>query len=244
MIKPDDPQDRELGALYRAAAQEAPSPRLDARILAAARNAATPPREAASTPVTKSWAQRWRIPVALAATVLMTSTLTLLVRKHGVDSDETMLPRQAPAARKSEAAAPAASTAPAAPASIAPASPAREDRGEANTAKDQLADRPREEPRDPPQSDRAAERAAPSVAEPTAGAAAMGSAPATARANASAESAARPAPSGTLERSPEQWLEEIRQLRREGRAAEAEARLAEFRKRYPQFLLPQDLKQP
>lgn len=72
----------------------------------------------------------------------------------------------------------------------------------------------------------------------------MRSAPATARANASAESAARPALSGTLERSPEQSLEEIRRLRREGRAAEAEARLAEFRKRYPQFLLPDDLKQP
>lgn len=244
MIKPEDPQDRELGALYRTAAQEAPSPGLDARILAAARNAATPPREAASTPVPKSWAQRWRIPVALAATVLMTSTLTLLVREHGVDGDETMMPRQAPAARKSEAAAPAASTAPAAPASIAPAAPAREDRGEANTAKDQLADRPREEPRYPPQSDRAAEHAAPPVAESAAGAAAMRSAPASARANASAESAARPALSGTLERSPEQWLEEIRQLRREGRAAEAEARLAEFRKRYPQFLLPEDLKQP
>ncbi len=260
MIKPDDPQDRELGALYRAAAQEAPSPGLDARILAAARDAATPPREAAANLRPKSWTQRWRIPVALAATVLMTSTLTLLVREHGVDSDETMLPRQAPAARKSEAVAPAASAS-VAPASPAPqpapqqsisgterkakaAAPSREDRGEANTAKDQLADHPREDPRDPPQSDRAAERAAPPVAESTAGAAAMRSAPATARANASAESAARPALSGTLERSPEQWLEEIRQLRREGRAAEAEARLAEFRKRYPQFLLPQDLKQP
>lgn len=277
MIKPDDPQDLELGALYRTAAQEAPSPGLDARILAAARDAATPPREATATLRPKSWMQRWHIPVALAATVLMTLTMTLLVREHDVDGDETMRPQPAAVERKSGAAAPTASAAPAEPASIAPASPAqqmaprqsiaetervrsdtsaaterrakaaappREDRGEANTAKDQLADRPTEEPRSPPQSGRAAERITPSVTESTAGAAAMRSAPAAASASASAKSVTRPALSGTLERGPEQWLEEIRQLRREGRATEAEARLAEFRNRYPQFLLPEDLKQP
>ncbi|MBL8250454.1 MAG: hypothetical protein JNK31_02170 [Candidatus Competibacter sp.] len=35
------------------------------------------------------------------------------------------------------------------------------------------------------------------------------------------------------DRSPEQWLEDINQLRRQGRTAEADARLAEFRRRYP-----------
>lgn len=36
-------------------------------------------------------------------------------------------------------------------------------------------------------------------------------------------------------RSPEAWLAEIAELRRQGRTAEAEARLAEFRRHYPDY---------
>jgi RNA polymerase sigma-70 factor (ECF subfamily) len=43
-------------------------------------------------------------------------------------------------------------------------------------------------------------------------------------------------------RTPEQWLEEIRRLRREGREAEADAALAEFRKAHPDYRLPDDLR--
>ena len=39
-------------------------------------------------------------------------------------------------------------------------------------------------------------------------------------------------------RSPEAWLAEIAELRRQGRTAEAEARLAEFRRHYPDYPLP------
>jgi hypothetical protein len=42
--------------------------------------------------------------------------------------------------------------------------------------------------------------------------------------------------------SPEQWLERIDKLRKEGRDAEAKKSLAEFRKRYPAFPLPEHLK--
>jgi len=45
-------------------------------------------------------------------------------------------------------------------------------------------------------------------------------------------------------RTPDQWIAEIRRLRQEGRTAEAEASLAEFRKRYPYYALPEDLKGP
>ncbi|HMH17601.1 MAG TPA: hypothetical protein VK572_05575 [Burkholderiales bacterium] len=44
------------------------------------------------------------------------------------------------------------------------------------------------------------------------------------------------------ERTPEKWLEDIRQLRAQGKTAEAERELAEFRKRYPDYRLPEDFR--
>jgi hypothetical protein len=46
----------------------------------------------------------------------------------------------------------------------------------------------------------------------------------------------------TLERSPQAWIEDIRKLMAEGRSEEAGRELAEFRKRYPEFALPEDLR--
>jgi hypothetical protein len=43
------------------------------------------------------------------------------------------------------------------------------------------------------------------------------------------------------ERTPEKWLDDIRKLRLEGKMAEADRELAEFRKRYPDYRLPEDL---
>jgi hypothetical protein len=43
---------------------------------------------------------------------------------------------------------------------------------------------------------------------------------------------------------PERWIEEIRELRRRGRATEAEASLKAFRERYPDYALPDDLLAP
>jgi hypothetical protein len=44
------------------------------------------------------------------------------------------------------------------------------------------------------------------------------------------------------ERTPEKWLEDIRKLKTEGKATEAERELAEFKKRYPDYRLPEDLR--
>jgi len=38
------------------------------------------------------------------------------------------------------------------------------------------------------------------------------------------------------------WLADIRQLKTEGKAIEAERELAEFKKRYPDYILPEDLR--
>ena len=43
-------------------------------------------------------------------------------------------------------------------------------------------------------------------------------------------------------RPPEAWIEEIRALKRAARGAEAAELLAAFRKKFPNFLLPDDLK--
>lgn len=51
-----------------------------------------------------------------------------------------------------------------------------------------------------------------------------------------AELAAKPA---TVELAPEAWLARIAELRKEGRVREAEESLAEFKKRYPDYKLPQ-----
>jgi hypothetical protein len=44
------------------------------------------------------------------------------------------------------------------------------------------------------------------------------------------------------ERTPEKWLEDIRKLRTEGKMTEVDRELAEFRKRYPDYILPEDLR--
>ena len=44
------------------------------------------------------------------------------------------------------------------------------------------------------------------------------------------------------ERAPEKWLEDIRKLKAEGKATEAERELVEFKKRYPDYRLPEDLR--
>jgi hypothetical protein len=47
---------------------------------------------------------------------------------------------------------------------------------------------------------------------------------------------------GAVERSPGTWLEDIRKLKAQGRTAEVERELAEFKRRYPDYRLPEDLR--
>ena len=81
----DDAQDEELNALLASLPQPAPSSALDAAILADAEKALHPPPAANDSadgvlrtlPVTKTpdYLQRWRIPLGLAAAVLLTVNL-------------------------------------------------------------------------------------------------------------------------------------------------------------------------
>ena len=55
-------------------------------------------------------------------------------------------------------------------------------------------------------------------------------------------SAGRGAGSEAKERTPEKWLEDIRKLKTQGKTAEVERELAEFKKRHPDYRLPDDLR--
>ena len=52
----------------------------------------------------------------------------------------------------------------------------------------------------------------------------------------------RVAVSEAKERTPEKWLADIRKLKTDGKATEAERELAEFKKRHPDYRLPEDLR--
>ncbi len=71
-------RDEELTRLYREAAQAEPPVRLDAAILAAAREAAARPARDRSRP----WWQRWAVPMSVTAVALLSASLTLLVSRE------------------------------------------------------------------------------------------------------------------------------------------------------------------
>jgi hypothetical protein len=56
------------------------------------------------------------------------------------------------------------------------------------------------------------------------------------------EAGNRPAVPEAKERTPEKWLEDIRRLKTEGKPIEVERELAEFKKRYPDYILPDDVR--
>ena len=95
----DTDSDRRLDRAYGAAARDEPPAHLDAAILAAAH------REAGARPRTlASRLRRWRVPVSLAAMVVVSVSLVTLVREEG--GDQLMEPG-VPASRGLEPAAPA-----------------------------------------------------------------------------------------------------------------------------------------
>ncbi len=277
-----EPRDEELSRIYRDAEALEPPQRVDDNILAASRRVAgARPRSERS-----EFARRWGAPVALAATVVVTTTLTLMVLERRSDLDA--MTSAAPGADQPSKSKPAelkpAARAPAAPVARAETRRDRaEDRqSESSASSERLvtgqrgfaADVPptpetlrkREEARPaaaaPSLSERAgADRPAPSpeaqrAAEvprqaPRAPAAAgltgdantlRESASTLQRAGALSASAGRVAGSEAKERTPEKWLEDIRKLKTQGKTAEVERELAEFKKRYPDYRLPDDLR--
>ena len=272
-------RDEELSHIYRDAEGPRPSQRVDDNILAASQRVAGNVRR----PAGFGFSRRWGTPVALAATVLVTFTLALMVfeRESGLDA-------MAPEARRTDRQAkvlpaePQRAEQPGTPSPvvlrpIAPAppisqalqrDPVEQGRGESTVSRGGLGTgQPAFVPDVPRASDalRKREEAKPALAAPVPDAqsapelrqqARPVQAPAAApAAGALSESGATLQGSGVTaaianplavseakERTPEKWLEDIRKLRTEGKATEVERELAEFRKRYPDYILPEDLR--
>lgn len=271
-------RDPRLERLYREAAHEAPPPHLDAAILAAAR------REVGARPRSlASRIRRWHVPVSVAAVVVVSVTLVILVREEEPARRSMQAPVPAAAKRAAEDAAPRTPPAPADAASetvrTRPAAPApqtqelrdekfaaplgkREDSvraesgprapsGEATVAVPGAAARPAPQPSQAAVPGLAEERAAPASADPIVagrlesrpaaasepdhrapGPQRAMSAPREARVSAAREDRP-PVWKGLEKEPPERWLVRIAELRREGRSAEAEEMLSEFKRRFP-----------
>jgi len=267
-------RDEELSHIYRDAEAPRPPQRVDDNILAASQRVAGLVRR----PAGLGFARRWGAQVALAATVLVTSTLALMVyeRQSGLDALAPEAPRADRPAKVSPAQ--AARTAPpeksptAEPQSAAPAPPipqaaAPSDRAKQRTVETALSSErratgePARVPAIPPGIEilRKSEEAKPlpdaqrvfEAQQPIRPAQTPAAAPAPG-ANTLRESAStlqgvgsltsRVAVSEAKERTPEKWLADIRKLKAEGKATEAERDLAEFKKRYPDYILPEDLR--
>lgn len=248
---PDMENDPQLTALYRAGADAGPPGHLDDAIRAAAR------REVVAGP-RRHGLRRWSVPVSLAAVVVLSVTVVTMMRERGADRPETLAlppPAESPAAAvaRRDAAPPpvtvpeevprrveAPSPAPPLTATPAPApGPAAEAEkpeevmasGSASRAKSAAA-----------AADRGArrEQAAPllrSAPAPMAGA--------TAGTGAFPRTLPPAAPQNALwqdllEAPPELWIRRIAELRRSGKAEDAEKLVAEFRRRFPAERLPDE----
>lgn len=261
MTEPNDfgvpPRDPGLSRLYRSATDEAPPAALDATILKAARDAVTVPAAPAV-----AWWKRLLVPAGVAATALFAVMLTLTMERNPPGMAEVLPQKASPAASVQSSPVPMPEAKGRADQPVAAkelpqatqALPVPAVRAEKKMKTEQSLPLARDEIK--PQVLPAAPAPAPA---PPAAPVAQESRPATpaarleqrsdrvaegaerARATSTApalESAAkRVAPRPEIE-----WLEEIRQLRRQGRHEEAARQLAEFRRVYPDYALPDDLK--
>lgn len=243
----DIPNDPPLSRLYREQALAEPSSAVDEHILAAARQAAA---TGLKTPRRSGWWQRWRLPLTLVTTVMLTATLALLVeRQPGGIATAPVTERTEQ--RPIQPAAPANQTNQPPPVTASSQRPGRESTPSAPALRAEHDERKRM----PAPSADAIESSGPTSpaakAEapiPPAGAARdaassgeLRAAPAPAAARPGAEPLAKMRAESA--RPPAVWLEEIRALRRAGKTEEAQRQLSEFRLAHPDYVLPEEFRQ-
>ena len=238
-----EPRDEELSRIYRDAEALEPPQRVDDNILAASRRVAgAKPRSARA-----GFTRRWGMPVALAATVAVTSTLMLMEfeRQSGLETIISAAPSDNQPSKSTSA-----TPKPAARATPIPQAAARRDReeqrpSEGTASSERLgtaqpgsaADVPRA-----PEVLRQEPARAPAAALAADANTLRESASTLQRAGVIGPTAGRVAVSEAKERTPEKWLEDIRKLKTQGKTVEAERELAEFKKRYPDYRLPEDMR--
>jgi hypothetical protein len=240
-------RDEALSRLYRQAAVAEPSPAVDALILAAARRQAAEPLTAPR--VSGGW-RCWLAPVGVLATILLTVSLTLNIEREQRDllptpaappipKSFTATPQQATVAPPAEAAKPALSAERRAKAQAeglpARAPAAAQIQGGEIQRDEMRAVMPT--PQFVPSPATAVEGAAGRMSSTESAGPAAVRAPAPAVADKRERAMAK----ATI-RAPDDWIEEIRRLKREGRAVEVRQQLEAFQRAYPDYRLPEDLK--
>ena len=227
--------DPKLSRLYRETSTEGPPAVLDAAILAAAKK-----QVAIRQGRKRSILSRWMVPASAIATLVLGVSIALLVeREHPETTDDTATPQIAPRPQSPP------------PASVKETAKAKTvDSAARGAAVKKEAQAPVLRPAEPAssaadtvQAEGRAQTTEPRMQTESTAArdAAMGGLGAAAPAAPTA--AARPAPmrQHATQRSPEAWLEDIGRLKREGREKEVAEQLAEFRKAYPAYAVPESV---
>jgi hypothetical protein len=223
-----DERDPKVSKRYRELAREEPPRELDQSILAAARRAHDRPHAPLVTPAGR---HRWYYAFGAAAILVLAVAVTVQIERQRPDPE--MVPEApVPQARTEDFSFKAP------PKQVDPPKP------ESGFTPDPVPKRqepPRELARDAAPETPA--QAQSRVQENAIGAAASREEKAEARTDSAPRPMAAPAARARMAEQaaepPERWLERIVQLRKEGRHEEAEKQLAEFRKRYPEYKIPE-----
>lgn len=237
----DSPFDKGVARAYRDAAREAPPQELDAAILAAARREVQarpraldeggfPPGGVRDVPPPR---RRWHVPLAVAAVLVLSVSIVTLHR------EEPQLSRPAVPRSEPPAAPELRDTPRAAPEHPRSQAPARKPSPEAAREAMRI---PEPSPRAEIEERRnaASETAASKAEEADREAQPLFRGQAAEAPQRAGGGAAPAAPAAALaDEPPEEWGERIMALRRDGKADEADALLAQFRKRYPGHPVPE-----
>lgn len=209
--------DGDISRHYRELPREEPPRHLDDAIRAAARRAVgTRPAPL----VVPTGRQRWYFPLAAAAIIVLAVAVTLHVERE--QPGEEIVTAPAATAEK--------------PKLEQPRSAPQPERRRKTESPPELQKAPEPVPTLPPAPPPVATQEPP----PLAGAAARPAAPkASAQLRRFEEGARDSSLSASALQSPEQWLQGIADLRKQGRHDEADRSLAEFRKRHPGYQIPE-----
>jgi outer membrane biosynthesis protein TonB len=177
---------------------------------------------AAASRQARPWTRRWAIPLSLAAVVMLSVTVTLRLQHEqpGIESPMPQVKAKEPV--------------PATPAPVAEAQP----RPKVEVQQKKSVARKEPEPFANAMQDKVA------ADKPSTVAAAAAPAPAAAQMSALRRDAraAEFNTAGALAATPERELERIAELRKQGLHDEADKALAEFRKRYPDYTIPEAMR--
>lgn len=247
-------RDLRLDRVYHAAGGEDPPAHLDAAILAAAH------REVGSRPrALPAVLRRWRVPVSIAAVVVLSVSLVTVIREEGGGDLVPVTPGVAPASRPQEATPQPAQTdagrliAQPPAAASAPPRPATQRDDADGSVEEARRKAPAATARPAPRlgQDVASAGAASGAGEPSPATAAAPAEPqqrarVEARARKSEQSATGRPDTATLLKAyesqpPEKWLEKIEELKRAGWMTEVAEMLAEFKRRFPGYPVPPGL---